>query len=684
MRSVYVAGLGHGDGLQVVELGLMELLARRAERLGVFRPVAPRGADVRADPAIEVMRARYRPAQVGSGITIEEVEEGFASQTVDVLLDRLVERFAGFEASCDAVLVLGGSTAPGDLAGEPAFDAKLASRLSAPVVIVAGGVGQDADVTSKSLRTGYQVFAEQGCPVLAVIANRVPAGAVVGADLPVPCYVIPENPALSAPTVGQVAEVLRAVQVQGDAVGLQRDVSSVVLGGETLPGFLEHLRSAALVVTPGDRADLLLGAVASDAAGTARPAAVVLSHGVKPSPAVRGVTGRLAPGMPVLSAAADSLTIAAAVAGLSGQLSPDNPRRTEHALGHFEAHVDSEGLAQRLGLGRSSRVTPLMFEQSLVERARAERRHIVLPEGEEDRVLRAAETVLRRGIADLTLLGREDVIRRRAGDHGLDLHGAKIVDPLTSPMRHSFAERYHALREHRGMTLDRARDMVTDVNHFATMMVRTGAVHGMVSGTVHSSAATLLPAFQIVQTVPDISTVSSVYFMCLSDRVLLFGDCAVNADPDVTRLADIAITSARTAERFGIEPRVAMLTYSTGAAGAGADLDKVQEATELVRTRAPELLVEGPMQYDVAVDPRVAAVRLPESGVAGRATVLIFPDQHAGATTCLAVRRSAGAVAVGPILQGLRHPVNDVARGAGVEDIITTIAISAIQAQSVS
>ncbi|GII92723.1 phosphate acetyltransferase [Sinosporangium siamense] len=681
MRSVYVAGLGHGDGLQVVELGLMELLARRVERLGVFRPVAPRGADLRVDPAVELMRARYRPAHVASGVTLEEAEETIAAQATGALLDRLAERFAVFEAACDAVLVLGGSSALGDLAGEPAFDAKLAARLSSPVVIVAGGVGQDDDVTSKSLRIGYQAFVEQGCPVLAVIANRVPAGAVVGADLPVPCYVIPENAALSAPTVAQVADVLRAVQVQGDAASLLRDVSGVLLAGETLPGFLDHLRPGCLVVTPGDRTDLLLGAAAADAAGTARPAAVVLSNGVKPTPAVRGLTARLAPGLPVLSAAADSFAVADAVTGLPGSLSADNPRRTEQALGHFESHVDSVGLAERLGLGRPRRVTPLMFEQTLIERARAERRHIVLPEGEEDRVLRAAEAVLRRGIADLTLLGREDVIRRRAGDHGLDLQGAKIVDPLTSPMRHSFAERYHALREHRGVTVERARDMVTDANHFATMMVRAGVVHGMVSGTVHSSAATLLPAFQIIQTVPDISTVSSVYFMCLADRVLLFGDCAVNAEPDVTRLADIAISSARTAARFGIEPRVAMLSYSAGALGARADVDKVQEATDLVRSRVPELLVEGPIQYDVAVDPRVAAARLPESRVAGQATVLVFPDQHTGANTCLAVRRSAGAVAVGPILQGLQHPVNDLARGADVEEIVTTIAITAIQAQ---
>nr|BFE82907.1 hypothetical protein GCM10020093_055080 [Planobispora longispora] len=408
---------------------------------------------------------------------------------------------------------------------------------------------------------------------------------------------------------------------------------------------------------------------------------MVLTLGEEPTEAVRALTARLAPGMPVLAASDDSFTVATTLAGLEGRLAAENPRKIETALGHFDAHVDTAGLADRIELTRSERVTPMMFEHTLLERARADRRHIVLPEGEEDRILRAADILLRRGIVDLTLLGREEVVRKRVAELGLDLAGAPVVDPLTSPLRDSFAEEYARLRAHKGISMERARDVVTDVNFFGTMMLHTGRVDGMVSGAAHTTAATILPAFQIIKTVPETSIVSSVFFMCLADKVLVYGDCAINPDPDAAQLADIAISSARTAERFGVEPRVAMLSYSTGTSGQGADVDKVREATARVAERAPELLVEGPIQYDAAVDPRVAAAKLPGSQVAGRATVLIFPDLNTGNNTYKAVQRSAGAVAVGPVLQGLRKPVNDLSRGALVTDIVSTVAITAIQAQ---
>ncbi|MFF5208728.1 phosphate acetyltransferase [Streptosporangium sp. NPDC000396] len=677
MRSIYVAGLGRGDGRQIVELGVMELLTRRVGRAGVFRPITGGGDD----RALELLNTRYHLAASAIGVTAEDAAEIYARQGTEELIARLVARFHTLERECDGLLVLGSSFETADLPRELAFNARLAAEFGAPVIVVVGAHGDQPAEIAMEMRTAYQVFSDLGSTVLAVIANRVPEGMVVDPGLPVLSYVIPEHPSLAAPTVGQVMQAVEAKQIQGDDDGLRRDVLGFVFGGATLPVFLEHLVDGALVITPGDRADLLLVSTAVDAARTARPSGVVLTLGEEPTEAVKTLTARLAPGMPVLSAAADSFTVATTLAGLEGRLTADNPRKIETALGHFETHVNIADLADRIELARSERVTPMMFEHSLLERARADRQHIVLPEGEEDRILRAADILLRRGIVDLTLLGREEVVRRRIGDLGLDLSGVTVVDPLTSPLRDSFAKDYAALRAHKGMTLERARDVVTDANFFGTMMLHRGVVHGMVSGAAHTTAATILPAFQIIKTVPGTSIVSSVFFMCLADRVLVYGDCAINPDPDAEQLADIAISSARTAERFGVEPRVAMLSYSTGHSGTGVDVDKVREATALVMERAPDLLVEGPIQYDAAVDARVAATKLPESQVAGRATVLIFPDLNTGNNTYKAVQRSAGAVAVGPVLQGLRRPVNDLSRGALVTDIVSTVAITAIQAQ---
>jgi phosphate acetyltransferase len=386
-------------------------------------------------------------------------------------------------------------------------------------------------------------------------------------------------------------------------------------------------------------------------------------------------------GLAVLSVPTASYDTIAASTRMEHRLGPDNPRKVAAALGAFESHVDTAALAAALELTTSTRVTPLMFEYDLIDRARAARRHLVLPEGTEERILRAADILLRRGVAALTLLGDPAVIAAKARDLGLDVSAAAMIDPATSPLLERFAPVYAELRAHKGVTLDLARDVVRDVSYFGTMMVHLGLADGMVSGATHTTAATIRPAFEIIKTVPGLGVASSVFFMLLPDRVLVYGDCAVNPDPDAEQLADIALSSATTAAQFGIEPRVAMLSYSTGTSGAGADVTKVASATSLVRSRRPELPVEGPIQYDAAVDPAVAATKLPGSTVAGQATVFVFPDLNTGNNTYKAVQRSAGAVAVGPVMQGLRKPVNDLSRGATVKDIVNTVAITAIQAQ---
>jgi len=326
-------------------------------------------------------------------------------------------------------------------------------------------------------------------------------------------------------------------------------------------------------------------------------------------------------------------------------------------------------------------VTPLAFQADLIERARADRKRIVLPEPDDDRVLQAAAQVLAAGIADITFVGDADYVAKRSGELGLDLSAAQVVSVDDPAYRERYAEEFARLRAKKGVTLEQAREKVTDVSYFGTMMVHMGDADGMVSGAAHTTAHTIVPSFQIIKTAPGVSVVSSIFLMAMKDRVWAFGDCAVNPNPTPEQLADIAVTSARTAAQFGVTPRVAMLSYSTGTSGSGPDVDAVVEATRLAREKAPELAIEGPIQFDAAVDAAVASKKLPGSEVAGKATVFVFPSLEAGNIGYKAVQRSSGALAVGPVLQGLNKPVNDLSRGALVEDIVNTVALTAVQAQ---
>ncbi|MGP3755068.1 phosphate acetyltransferase [Streptomyces sp. IBSNAI001] len=696
-RSVYVTGIDRGDGRQVVDLGVMELLTRQVDRVGVFRPLVHDGPD----RLFELLRARYRLSQSAEtvfGLDYQEASAVQAEKGTDELVSLLVERFHRVARDYEVVLVLGSDFAATQLPDELALNARLANEFGASVIAVVGGKDQDAGSVRAETRNAYRAYAGLGCDVLAMIVNRVASedrqeiAERLKAQLPVPCSVLPDDAALSAPTVAQITTALGGTVLLGDDSGLARDALDFVFGGAMLPNLLKALTPGCMVVTPGDRADLVIGSLAAHSAGTPPIAGVLLTLNERPGEEILRLAARLAPGTPVVAVAGGSFPTAGELFALEGKLNAATPRKAETALGLFERHVDTGALLERISVARSGRVTPMMFEHELLEQARSDRRRVVLPEGTEERVLRAADVLLRRDVCDLTLLGDTDVIRKKAADLGIDLAETQIVDPATSELRQSFAERYAALRAHRGVTVELAYDVVSDVNYFGTLMVEEGLADGMVSGSVHSTAATIRPAFEIIKTKPGrtsqgeasggASIVSSVFFMCLADKVLVYGDCAVNPDPDAAQLADIAVQSAVTASRFGVDPRIAMLSYSTGTSGSGADVDKVREATERVRASRPDLRIEGPIQYDAAVEPSVAATKLPASEVAGRATVLIFPDLNTGNNTYKAVQRSANAVAVGPVLQGLRKPVNDLSRGALVQDIVNTVAITAIQAQS--
>lgn len=688
-RHVYVMAMEAGTGKSAVVLGLAEVLSRHAGRLALFRPLVA-AADP-PDPDVELVRRRYALPQAYSSsfaLTADDLHDADRRDGYERLLARVLDGCARVGAGADVVLLEGSDFTSASPLVELDLNVDAARNLAAPVLLVVGGRARSAGQVLEAAHQGVAVLADRGCAVLGVVCNRVGGdqldavrGGMPAAVGELPWGVLPEVPLLAAPTVAEIADRLGARSVVAPAA--PREVARVIVGAMGLPAFLDRIAEGDLVITPGDRADIVAGILAAGAsAGYPSVAGLLLSGGMVAAPVRRLAPGFDVAGIPILAVDADTYETAAAVREVRGAIGVDSARKIATAIALFEDHVDHERLREQLAVTRPTRTTPLMFQQQLLERARADRRHIVLPESEDDRILQAAEQLLLRGVADLTLLGREDEVRARATALGVDVSAARCVDPVTSPWREPFARVYADLRRHRGVAVPVALDLMADPTYFGTMMVHQGRADGLVSGAAHTTAHTIRPAFEVIRTAPGVSLVSSAFLMCLSDRVLAYADCAVVPNPTAEQLADIAISAAGTAGLFGIEPRVAMLSYSTGESGAGSDVEHVRRATALVRERAPELPVEGPIQYDAAVDPGVARTKLPGSAVAGRATVLVFPDLNTGNNTYKAVQRSAGAVAIGPVLQGLARPVNDLSRGATVTDIVNTVAITAIQARS--
>ena len=685
-RSLYITSSEGDTGKSTIALGMVDLLSRTVRRVGVFRPVA-RSTDQR-DYVLEVLLAHdgvdlsYEQCV---GVTYEDVHAD-----PEVALARIVTRYHDMARECDAVVVVG--TDYTDVAGptELAYNARIAANLGAPVLLVVRGTGRRPEAIRQAAEVSLAELRAQHAEVLAVVANRCEPEQVTQvkealAATSLPAWAVPEDQLLAAPTVRAVMEAVEGRLVAGDEALLSREALDLLVGAMSLEHLMERLTDGAVVITPGDRGDILLGLVSAHAAdGFPSLAGIVLNGGFAPPEVITRLVSGLGQRLPIIETEMGTFRTTNRAAAVRGRLSSDSQRKVDTALALFERHVDGPEVLRHLDVSRTSVVTPLMFEYELLARARADRKHIVLPEGSDDRILRAASTLLQRDVADLTILGNEAGIRARATELGLDIAGAKVVDPKEGELFERFADEYAELRKHKGMTVERAREIVGSVSYFGTMMVQDGIADGMVSGAIHTTAHTIRPAFEIIKTTPDVSIVSSVFLMCLEDRVLVYGDCAVNPDPTAEQLADIAISSAETAQQFGIEPRIAMLSYSTGESGTGADVDKVRAATALVRERRPDLDVEGPIQYDAAVDASVAKTKMPDSAVAGRATVFVFPDLNTGNNTYKAVQRSAGAIAVGPVLQGLRKPVNDLSRGALVQDIVNTVAITAIQAQAMN
>ena len=694
-HSLYIAGIEPGSGKSLVALGVMELLSRRVRQIGYFRPVIP--SKNIPDNNIQLIDKRYHLEsnyEEMYAYAHDDAQAMVSKGSNGVLLKEIYNKYKALESKCKFVLCEGTDFSGLSSAFEFDFNANVAANLGCPILLLVNGRRKTVKEIVGAVDLAQEAFEHKGCSIAATIVNRVAPGqgqAVAArfaerADKTDPVYLLPEIDVLGKPTVKEIAGALQAEIIQGTPEGLYRTVQDLKVAAMNFPHFLDHVADGDLVITPGDRADVILASMAAALSDTSpNIAGLLLTGDQAPAPQVmRLIEGfRESSPIPIISVASDTFTTAMQANAVPPALSPGDDRKIAAALGGFEAHVDLQQLEERIEVVRSGRVTPIMFEYELIGRAKADRRHIVLPEGNEERILRAAEILLQRGVVDLTLLGDPEAIKTRIGQLGLHLDAIQIIDPAASEHRREFAEIYHGLRKHKGVSEQMAMDTVVDVSYFGTLMIHTGLADGMVSGAVHTTGDTIRPALEIIRTLPGVSLVSSVFFMCLADRVLVYGDCAVNPNPNAEQLADIAISAAETAQMFGIAPRIAMCSFSTGTSGRGQDVDKVREATAIVRQKKPELKIEGPIQYDAAVDAGVAKTKMPQSEVAGRATVFIFPDLNTGNNLYKAVQRSANAVAIGPVLQGLNKPVNDLSRGCLVTDIVNTVAITAVQAQTV-
>ena len=686
-RTLLVVPTAHRVGLTAVCLGLLRALDRNGISVGFHKPLAQPGeGDGRVERSTALARL-VTGLEPPPPIRADHLEALLSSGGIEEAMEEVVGAGEALRARYDVVIVEGLAPSPA-LVYSGRVNLAMAKALDADVVLV-GAPGQDGidEVPEAMAIAGGTYRAGEDVRVVGCVVNRVPDAddAVVErlraglAEHVLPLVgVIPFEPALMQPRVVDLARQLGARALnEGDWTA--RRIEGVSVCAQSVPGVLAALEEGRLVVTPGDRHDVIMAACLTALNGT-RLAALLLTVGLEPDPAVWELTkAAAATGLPILLTDEPTYETAARVHGLDPEVAVDDGSRAEAVAATVAEHIDEEWLERVPLETHARRLSPAAFRYRLTRLARAADRHILLPEGSEPRTVQAAAICGARGIARCTLLAPPDAVAATARSLGLDLpDGVVVVDPS------SIAEGYVAplveLRRHRGMTEPVARESLADPMVLGTMMLQRGEADGLVAGAVHTTADTLRPALQLIRTAPNARLVSSIFFMCLPDEVVVYGDCAVNPDPDAEQLADIALQSAESARTFGIEPRVAMLSYSTGSSGAGEAVEKVVEATRIARELAPDLAIDGPLQYDAAAIASVARSKAPGSPVAGRATVYIFPDLNTGNTTYKAVQRGADVVSIGPMLQGLAKPVNDLSRGALVDDIVYTIALTAIQA----
>ena len=684
LYSLYIVSKSQRAGSMLITLGFAELLLRTHGKIAFFRPLVPPEAD--PDPDAETILEHFALQQSyesAAGIPLDEAERMISEGRLGALLETVVERFSALREAYDFVLCEG--LADERLSQLIDFDLniEIAKNLAAPIVGVFSAKGQSAESLEETVNLWGYALEKQGAERFMLIANRCDKAVYDAFENTTAVVALPEIRSLDRPNVLQLADGLGAEVLIGNEEQLLRIVGEPRIAAMHLEHFLDYLRPDDLVIVPADRSDIILGAMTANyARNVPSVSAILLTGDLTLAPAILElIRGLDAIHIPLLHLRHDTMQSALMVQTFPSRIDTRSPKKIATALGVFHKNIDETAVTARLAATETAMMTPVMFEHRLFERAAKQIKRIVLPETDDDRILRAADILLRRRAVEIFLLGTEETLLERAAALGLDFRRARIVDPDEETQKLRLAKAFYTLRRHKGMTLEAAYDAVGHATVFATMMVAEGDCDGLVSGATHTTRDTILPALQTIKTRPGSTIVSSCFFMCFDTRVLVYADCAVNPDPTAAELAEIAVATADTALRFGIEPRVAMLSYSTGSSGVGSDVDKVRAATEIVHATRPDLIVDGPMQYDAAIDPGVGAQKMPGSAVAGQATVFIFPDLNTGNNTYKAVQRSSGAVAVGPVLQGLNKPVNDLSRGCSVVDIVNTVAITAIQAQ---
>jgi phosphate acetyltransferase len=692
-NAIYLTTTEPFSGKSIFALGLMSLLAGKTDKLAYFKPIIS-GRRKEKDRRLELIKSQFNLPQPYEDMyvfsrkkAIKEINEGNEA----FLIDSIIEKFKKLQEASDFVVVEGTDFLDANTNVEFDGNISIAKNLGIPAAIILNCSKRSLPEIVDLAQATAKGFLSRGVQVLVLVANKVENGKEeeiakrLREAIPEQTMVttIPMQVELSNPTMGEIQESLEAKLLFGENL-LTNRVDHSIVGAMQLPNFLTRLGQNTLVVTPGDRGDIIIGALQANVSRKfGKVAGIIVSGGMHPEPSIVKLIEGLETIVPILQVEKGTFQVVTEVNQIRARIASADKEKISLAIRLFEKWVDEKALAERIVAFHSDALTPRMFQYQLVKRAKEKKKHIVLPEGDDDRILMAADMLIRQNVVDLTILGVRETIETAVKrlNLSLDLDKVGIENPETSQKFEGYAQTLYELRKSKGVTLEMARDLMHDVSYFGTMMVFKGEADGMVSGAIHTTQHTIRPALQFVKTKPGVSTVSSVFFMCLPSRVSVFGDCAVIPNPTSEQLADIAISSAESAKMLGIEPKIAMLSYSSGSSGEGEDVDKVRKATELVRERRPDLKVEGPIQYDAAVDPEVGRKKMPNSEVAGQASVLIFPDLNTGNNTYKAVQRETGALAIGPMLQGLNKPVNDLSRGCTVADVFNTVVITSIQAQ---
>ena len=691
-KNLYVAASEAEAGKSLIVLGMMDFLSRHLTKIGFFRPIV-RSAET-MDTHIRLIYKRFNldfDYEDMYGLTSAEMMHLIGSGDNDSIQSIILNKYKNIERKCDFVLVEGSDFKTHLSSYEFDFNVRVANNLGCPIIAVVSGQRKSIDEVVDAVQVMKASLAMEKSRQIGTIVNRANKSDISiiqklldkNKDEGELDFVIPEQAVFQKVTIRQISEALNARRIYGEKEHLNFVVNDIKIAAMGLDNILKYVSEGTLVVSPADRLDILAALALTLISGNhPKISGILLTGDFNPSTEyLRLLEGLDKLPINILKVEGDTYSAAMKIDKNRAVLLPENEQRIASALSLFEKYIDIGQLSEKISINRTEAVSPLMFEYEIFERARLNRKHIVLPEGTDDRILKATDILMKRNVVDITLLGNEEEIYKKAASLRLKLDGVNIIDPYDNDLVPEYASTYYKIRKHKGITKEAAADLMHDVSYLGTMMVFKGHADGMVSGAAHTTQHTIRPAFEFVKTKPGVSIVSGSFLMCMPDRVLVYADCAVNPNPNSEELADIAISSADTAINFGIEPRIAMLSYSTGKSGKGTDVEKVRRATEIVQEKRPDLLIEGPIQYDAAIDITVAKLKMPDSKVAGKATIFIFPDLNTGNNTYKAVQRSANVVAIGPVLQGLNKPVNDLSRGCLVKDIVNTVVITAIQAQ---